>query len=83
MAWVKELNRNMFDNHDFMSLDAAQEEMISETEGYLAFTVRLRGKEGSEFDSQQDQVIRERSRFLKDNDGRWLYASGEVSIVQE
>ena len=84
VAWVKELNRNMFDNHDFVELDASgPQETMSETEGYLTFAVRLRGKEGSEFDTKQDQIIRERSKFLKDNQGRWLYASGEVNIVQD
>jgi SEC-C motif domain protein len=85
LAWVKELNGNMFDNHDFLSLNVSdsEEEMMSETEEYLTFTVRLRGKEGSEFDTKQDMIIRERSRFLKDDEGQWLYASGEVSIVQE
>ena len=83
VAWVKELNRNMFDNHDFCGLEASDaDEMVSDAEGYLAFTVRLRGKDGSEFETQ-DLEIRERSRFLKDEKGRWLYASGDVNVVQE
>ena len=83
VAWVKDLDRNMFDNHDFVALHAGLEEVTSETEEYITFTVTLRGKEGSEFDTKQKRIIRERSKFLKDNDGRWLYASGELTMIQE
>ncbi|KAI2499259.1 hypothetical protein MHU86_15246 [Fragilaria crotonensis] len=85
VAWVKEMDSSMFDNHDFVALHVEEEEVKSDTEAYITFTVRLRGKEGSEFyDTKQERIIRERSKFLKDNkDGRWLYTSGELSIVQE
>jgi SEC-C motif-containing protein len=79
IAWVKDLNKGgMFDNHHFVALEPGREEFVSENEGFITFTVTLRGHEGSAF-QDQERIIRERSQFLKE-DERWTYASGEVTL---
>jgi SEC-C motif-containing protein len=80
IGWVKDLNKGgMFDNHDFVGLEPGPEELVGDTEGFITFTVKLRGHEGSEFEGQE-RVIREKSQFLKGDDGRWTYATGEVAV---
>eukprot|EP00545_Synedropsis_sp_CCMP1620_P009941 CAMPEP_0119024678 /NCGR_PEP_ID=MMETSP1176-20130426/32322_1 /TAXON_ID=265551 /ORGANISM="Synedropsis recta cf, Strain CCMP1620" /LENGTH=195 /DNA_ID=CAMNT_0006980039 /DNA_START=46 /DNA_END=633 /DNA_ORIENTATION=+ len=80
VSWVKELNKGgMFDNHDFVGLEPGLEELVGDDEGFITFTVKLRGHEGSDFEGQE-QVIRERSQFLKGEDGSWTYATGELVL---
>lgn len=81
IGWVKDLNRGgMFDNHDFVSLEPGKEEAGgNDDEYFITFTVKMRGHDGSAFEGQE-RVIRERSQFLKDEDGKWTYATGEVVI---
>lgn len=80
VAWVKDLNKmGMFDNHDFVGLEAGAEETVSDSEGYITFKVNMRGHDGSDFEGQE-RVVSERSQFLKGEDGRWLYATGEVAV---
>ena len=81
MAWVKDLNKGgMFDNHDFVDLDAGPEECVSETEGFITFKLKMVGHERSAFEGKE-HIITERSKFLKGEDGRWVYATGEVDIA--
>lgn len=83
VEWVKDLNKyGMFDNHEFVGLEITSAEEIneSETEGYLSFQVKMKGKEGSDFQGQE-RLVKERSQFLKNEEGRWTYASGEISTI--
>jgi hypothetical protein len=62
VAWVKDLNKGgMFDNHHFVALEPGCEEFVNENEGFITFTVKLRGHEGSVF-QDQERIIRERSQ---------------------
>ena len=81
VAWAKELNSaGMFDKYDFISLEAGPEQPGSNPEeGFIQFNVILRAKEDtSSLTAGQDMVVTEKSRFVRDADGRWSYASGDV-----
>jgi SEC-C motif-containing protein len=85
VAWARQLNReSMFDSYSFERLEIGEIERPSEggEEGpqFLSFTVELqpvdeRGK------STRAPPLRfsERSRFLRDDTGAWLYAGGDVT----
>jgi SEC-C motif-containing protein len=80
--WVKDLDKGgMFDNYCFVSLEPGPEEFESDTVGYISFTVRMKGQDGSAYEGD-DRVISERSQFLRDEEGKWLYSVGEISIGQ-
>jgi SEC-C motif domain protein len=75
ISWAKDLNRaGMFDSYEFCALfDISPEETsANEDEVFVDFKVRLKDGSG------QATVISERSRFLRNDKGAWLYASGEV-----
>jgi SEC-C motif domain protein len=87
IAWAKQLNKNgMFDSYEFVALEpvgATTYTMISNNgddddetnsqEAFLEFNVRLKSiRDGKE------TIVSEKSRFLKDERNRWLYASGDV-----
>ena len=78
IAWAKDLNKQgMFDSFEFLSLQVGEEtkrDDDDENEAFLDFKVRLRSKE----DDKQETTVMEKSRFLRDKDGKWSYASGEV-----
>lgn len=63
-----------------MKLSPGEEEAgDNENEGYLEFKVTLRAKEDkNDSVAGQETVISERSRFLRDSEGTWTYASGDV-----
>ena len=72
-AWLKDLNKSgMFDSFEFEMLEptAAVEEA---GEAFIDFQVHLRRKS-----SDERMVLRERSRFLQEQDDVWKYAGGEV-----
>ena len=84
ISWAQDLNRaGMFDSYDFVGLESvgAEEPGKDETEVFVKFKVRLRTKERDSMDSSlqgKETVIAEKSRFLRTDDGTWLYASGDV-----
>jgi SEC-C motif-containing protein len=81
IAWAKDLNNGgMFDSYDFVNLEAGPEVPgADENEGFIEFKVTLRAKVNAASDIEgQETVITENSRFLRDLDGAWSYASGEV-----
>ena len=84
ITWAKDLNRaGMFDSYDFVGLENVGEEEPGkdENEVFVEFKVRLRAKERDSMDSSlqgKETVIAEKSRFLRTDDGTWLYASGDV-----
>lgn len=82
VAWAKDLDRNgMFDSYDFVGLTVLGDEEISnENEGFVNFEVRLRANQAVDQIEGQIQVIKERSKFLRDPETKvWSYASGDVS----
>lgn len=84
----------MFDSYDFLGLeDVIQQEQNNnipdkeedmnknmndidhnDNEAFMSFKVRLRSKDSK----QQEAVIIERSKFLRTEEGKWLYAKGEI-----
>ena len=81
IAWAKSLNNGgMFDSYDFVNLQVGSEVLgADENEGFLEFKVTLRAKDNTASDIEgQETVITENSRFLRDSEGTWSYASGEV-----
>jgi hypothetical protein len=85
VGWANDLNRNgMFDSFDFVSLSAGEEEIDVDDEnvGYIEFKVTFRAKGGggtiNDSVAGQETVISERSTFLRNPDGSWSYASGDV-----
>jgi SEC-C motif-containing protein len=81
IAWAKHLNKGgMFDSYDFVNLEAGPEVPgADENEGFIEFRVTLRAKVNTASDIEgQETVITENSRFLRDSEGTWSYASGEV-----
>jgi SEC-C motif domain protein len=81
VAWAKSLDKNgMFDSYDFIALhvQGGTEEMGNNQEAFIEFNVELRAK-----DSQQTTVVTERSRFLCQDDGQWLYAGGDVRSLEK
>jgi len=95
VAWAKQLNKDgMFDSYSFVELkivgrqdetmietnNSEDEEVNTNDEAFVDFTVRLRAKEnqGSAL-AGKETIISERSRFLRNvDDGTWSYAGGEV-----
>ncbi|KAL7447558.1 hypothetical protein ACHAXS_009730, partial [Conticribra weissflogii] len=87
VAWAKDLNRGgMFDSFEFVGLTIVDEEEEDEdgNEGYITFRVTLRARDiddiapGLAAVAGRETVITERSKFLKDDNGIWKYAGGEV-----
>lgn len=81
IAWAKQMNNGgMFDSFAFVRLEAGPEVPgADENEGFIEFKVTLRAKENTASDIVgQETVITENSRFLRDSEGAWSYASGEV-----
>lgn len=75
VEWVKDLDKvGMFDNHDFCALEPGLEEDVSESEAFVTFQVKMKAHDGDE-----ERVIGERSKFLKGEDGRWMYATAEAA----
>lgn len=76
IAWAKDLNKQgMFDSFEFVQLERG-EQVIDGEQGWIDFRVRLRARQGAE------TVVRENSRFLRDDQGVWSYAGGEVTSEQ-
>jgi SEC-C motif domain protein len=82
MAWLKDLNKaGMFDGYNFVALEPGETVMSADKddEAFIEFRVRLKDKNPLNRKSTDDEiVIRERSRFLRDEQG-WKYAGGDVS----
>lgn len=92
VTWAKDLNREgMFDSYEFAGLEDISDEdpppivagnVDNRTEVFLEFKVRMRAKDSSGNDaaalSGKETVVSEKSRFLRDEEGKWLYASGDV-----
>jgi SEC-C motif domain protein len=92
IAWARQLDKNgMFDSYEFVALepgattystlfpnnnsddDDDDDETKSREEAFLEFNVRLKSiRDGKE------TIVSEKSRFLRDERNRWLYASGDV-----
>lgn len=90
IAWAKSLDRNgMFDSYNFSGLTILGQDQggepsdnddddKEEEEAFIEFKVQLQSKETKEM-----TTIQERSQFIKNQDGKWKYASGTVrSMVQ-
>jgi SEC-C motif-containing protein len=91
IVWAKELNKNgMFDSFEFIGLDIINEDIESDNEAYLDFTVRLRGRTIDDSPKRTEQsslssiegeetVVSEKSKFIKDPVTKiWKYAGGDV-----
>jgi uncharacterized protein YchJ len=70
----------MFDSYDFSGLEAGTEEPGSdENEAFLDFKVRLTANARAGTNIKGGElVIMENSRFLRDENGGWRYAGGDV-----
>lgn len=79
--WAKDLNRQgMFDSYTFLGLEHG-EETIDGDEGFIDFTVTMvAGDDAPSSLAGKQTNVSERSRFLKDENGAWSYASGEVKM---
>ena len=85
IAWAKELNKDgMFDSFDFCGLEILKDD----DDGNVEFKVTMRMKKGAtsttttaSIDEGTNISVIEKSKFIKDDFGKWLYASGEVRPV--
>mmetsp|Transcript_1238 Transcript_1238/g.1329 ORF Transcript_1238/g.1329 Transcript_1238/m.1329 type:complete len:237 (-) Transcript_1238:62-772(-) len=82
LKWANHLNREgMFDSYDFVSFEHGPEEISDDgTEGFVDFKVSLRanGMIDPEFFGNE-LAVRERSRFVCEDNVTWKYASGDVT----
>ena len=80
IAWARSLNRNgMFDSFDFVALEHG-DELVDGDQAWIEFTVRLRAKDQADSNrlSGKESEVMEKSLFLRDDQGVWSYASGDV-----
>lgn len=82
VKWANNLNREgMFDSYDFLGFEHKAEEISDDgTEAFVEFKVSLRanGTIDPEFFGNQ-LTVREKSRFVRERDMSWKYASGVVT----
>jgi uncharacterized protein YchJ len=79
VAWANDLHRKgMFDGFEFVNLSAGEEEMENENEGFIEFKVVFRARDDGKNSVAGETVISERSKFRRNADGTWSYASGDV-----
>eukprot|EP00527_Entomoneis_sp_CCMP2396_P000508 CAMPEP_0198146454 /NCGR_PEP_ID=MMETSP1443-20131203/29589_1 /TAXON_ID=186043 /ORGANISM="Entomoneis sp., Strain CCMP2396" /LENGTH=222 /DNA_ID=CAMNT_0043810433 /DNA_START=86 /DNA_END=754 /DNA_ORIENTATION=- len=82
IAWAKDLHKQgMFDSYNFVALEHGPES-IEGDEGFIEFTVKMAGREdiATPTLAGKETKVSERSKFLRDSQGTWAYASGEVRM---
>jgi SEC-C motif-containing protein len=82
ISWAKNMNRKggMFDSYDFVLFEPGKEEPgEDQNSGYIEFKIIVRAKAdvGSTLEGREMAIV-EKSKFLRDSDGKWAYASGDV-----
>lgn len=82
IKWARRLNKEqMFDSFRFEGLEVGElEDGADEREAYLSLRVTLMPiNEATKLQAQPEALVfTERSKFLRDKHGTWLYASGDV-----
>ena len=81
VAWARQLNReSMFDSYSFERLEVGKlEDGADAGEQFLSFTVELQPLDAGQASQAPPLRFSERSRFLRDAQGAWLYAGGDVT----
>ena len=81
IKWARKLNKEqMFDSFEFRGLEVGElENGASDAEQFLSLRVSLMPVDAAGLAKQvEPTVFTERSRFLRNAKGAWLYAAGEV-----
>lgn len=75
LTWAKDLHKSgMFDSYDFVRLEKLDSTPgKDDNEAFVKFKVYLQDKMTSD-----QTAVSEKSQFLRGDDGKWRYASGEV-----
>jgi SEC-C motif-containing protein len=84
LAWAQSLNRDgMFDSLEFLALEHGVEEVDADTgTGTIEFKVRMKAKKRDDDPlSDQETFATERSIFLRDASGAWLYSTGDARLA--
>ena len=86
IKWAKELNKDFYDGFTFIEggLEVGEAEPgASDDEAYLSFTVKMLPMVADEINALEAEpkpmVFTEKSKFVRDGRGIWMYANGELS----